>query len=151
LKITVDTSSIVGRILSQPAVTVSTSTITVPVVTLQQNLVLSSICTDNPVNTRKWLVHNPNSTNVDFNYALDGTTQLGIKTINGNSDLEITTNTEGTNKLNILVKGALQTFSMSTGTVCAAAATPTATATPTPGQTATTSPASVATATPGPC
>ncbi|MDB5053912.1 MAG: hypothetical protein JWM44_1962 [Bacilli bacterium] len=143
--ITVDTSNIVGRILSQPAVTISTSTITVPVVTLQQNLVVSSICTDNPVNTRKWIVHNPNSTTVNFSYVLEGTSQLGAKAITGNSDLEITTNTQGTNKLNLLVNGVVQTFMTSTGTTCVTA---TATATPTPTPTPTATP--IATQTPGP-
>jgi hypothetical protein len=136
--ITVDTSTIVGRILSQPAVTISTSTITVPQVIQQQNLVLTALCTDTPTVNRKWNVHNPNVTAVSFSYAIQGTGQAGSQSIAANSDTQITTNTEGTNVMNLLVNGAVQAFITNTGAACTAVtASPTPTATPTASPTAT--------------
>lgn len=165
--ITVDTSNIVGRILSQPAVTISTSTITVPQVIQQQNLVLSALCTDTPVVNRNWNVHNPNATAKSFSYAIQGTGQIGSQTIAANSDVQITTTTEGTNVMNLLVNGAVQTFITNTGAACTAvtasptptattptattpiATTPTATPEPTPVAAATVTPSPIVT--PGPC
>jgi LPXTG-motif cell wall-anchored protein len=141
--ITVDTSNIVGRILSQPAVTISTSTITVPQVILQQNLVLSALCTDTPVVNRKWNVHNPNAATVSFSYAIQGTVQAGSQTVAANSDAQITTTTEGTNVMNLLVNGAVQTFITNTGAACTAV-----TATPTPSAAPTATPSAAPTVTP---
>jgi LPXTG-motif cell wall-anchored protein len=172
--ITVDTSNIVGRILSQPATTISTSTITVPQVIQQQNLILSALCTDTPLVNRKWNVHNPNAAAVNFSYAIQGTAQVGSQTIAANSDALITTTTEGTNVMNLLVNGAVQTFITNTGAACTAvtasptpSATPTSTPTATPTAAPTATPAATATpkptpvgavtatplpiATPGPC
>jgi LPXTG-motif cell wall-anchored protein len=149
--ITVDTSNIVGRMLSQPAVTISTSTITIPPVIQQQNLVLSALCTDIPLVNRKWNVHNPNATAVSFSYAIQGTAQAGSQTIAANSDAQITTTTEGTNVMNLLVNGAVQTFITNTGAACAVATvspTPSATPTSTPTATPTATPSAIPSATP---
>jgi LPXTG-motif cell wall-anchored protein len=145
--ITVDTSNIVGRMLSQPAVTISTSTITVPQVILQQNLVLSALCTDTPVVNRKWNVHNPNAAAVSFSYAIQGTGQVGSQTIAANSDAQITTTTEGTNVMNVLVNGVIQTFITNTGAACTAV-TATATTTSAPTATPTAAPTATPSATP---
>jgi hypothetical protein len=155
--ITVDTSNIEGRVLSQPAVTISTSTITVPPVVLQQNLVLTALCTDTPLVSRVWKVHNSNAAAVNFSYTIQGTSQVGSQTIAANSDTQITTATEGTNVMNLLVNGAVQTFTVNNGAACTAAtasptpsASPTATPTATPTSTPTATPISAVTQKPTP-
>jgi LPXTG-motif cell wall-anchored protein len=145
--ITVDTSNIVGRILSQPAVTISTSTITVPLV--QQNLVLSEACTNDPQVHRNWNVHNPNAAAINFSYAIHGTSQLGSQTIAANGDVQISTTTEGTNVMDLLVNGTIQTFFTSAGSACAVAtASPTTAPTAAPTSTPTTVPTTAPTAVP---
>jgi len=151
--ITVDTSNILGRILSQPAATISTSTITVPQMVQQQNLVLSALCTDTPVINRNWNVHNPNAAAVSFSYAIQGTSQVGSQTIAANSNAHIVTTTESTNVMNLLVNGAVQTFITNTGAACTAVTaspSPAATPTPTPMPTPAATPVAAATATPSP-
>jgi LPXTG-motif cell wall-anchored protein len=131
-----------GRILSQNAVTFTdpgpavitvpscaTTSLPVPPVpiiptvtpvpsSIMQSLVITSLCTENPKISRNWNVHNPNATQVVFGYNIEGSTQVGNSTINGNSDLVIRTNTEATNKLNILVNGISQASLISTGESC---------------------------------
>jgi LPXTG-motif cell wall-anchored protein len=137
-----------------------------PQVIQQQNLVLSALCSDTPIVNRKWNVHNPNATAVSFIYAIQGTVQVGSQTIAANSDAQITTITESTNEMNLLVNGAVQTFITNTGAACTAvtasptpiatpttkpATTPTATATPGPTPVAAVTPTPSPVATPGPC
>ncbi len=129
-----------GRILSQNAVTFTSpgpAVITVPtcsapvipvpttptepsvpVLPISQNLIVTSLCSQDPDTSRNWQVHNPNAEQVAFAYHIEGTTQLGNSTIDGNSDLIIRTNTEGTNKLNVLVGGVAQASLVSLGEIC---------------------------------
>ena len=126
--------SIDGRILSQNAVTftspgpvvITVPTCSAPVTPIpavpslptSQQLVVTSLCSQEPSTSRNWQVHNPNMEQVAFEYNIEGTTQVGNSTINGNSDLVIRTNTEGSNKLNILVNSITQASLVSLGETC---------------------------------
>lgn len=123
-----------GRILSQNAVTftspgpavITVPTCSAPVIPLpaipplptSQELVVTSLCSQEPNTSRNWKVHNPNMDQVAFEYNVEGTTQIGNSTINGNSDLIIRTNTEGSNKLNVLVNSITQASLASLGETC---------------------------------
>lgn len=117
-----------------PAPTPASTPVPTPVPVVVSPLTLTTMCTDNPIVSRKWLVHNPNAADVNYNYTIEGSTQVIAKTIKGNTDQEIIMNTAGTNKLDVMVDGVVQATLTSVGATCAvtlSTTTPAPSATPT--------------------
>ncbi|HEY9075122.1 MAG TPA: hypothetical protein VIO61_01170, partial [Anaerolineaceae bacterium] len=104
-------------VVSVPAGGKGTATVTNKHV-LYSKLTLSTICSDNPAVSLNWKVTNPNSYAVTFTWRIEGTSQAGSQTVPANSSVNLTTNTEGTNTMTVLVNGEQQAQLQNPGEAC---------------------------------
>ena len=97
------------------------------------SLIVTSICSDMPEQTRKWNVRNTNNKAVTFVWKAIGSSQSHTVTVAANSETTFeSTAKNGANKVRIFVDGKIHSMVTSTGLKCAVTvANPTPTAIPT--------------------
>ncbi|WP_261133645.1 amyloid fiber anchoring/assembly protein TapA [Bacillus sp. Marseille-Q3570] len=79
-------------------------------------LVLQSVCTDNPEETRKWKITNPNNEEVILTWEMGS--QSGQLTLSANETEMLATDTEGDNTLHVFVEGQEAVSLESSGEKC---------------------------------
>jgi hypothetical protein len=81
-------------------------------------LKLSSVCSDNPSEIRRWRVRNSNDYDIEARWELLGTSYQGVIQTNANSDTFFETPTAGFNFVKVYIGTELQSLRVSSGQSC---------------------------------